>query len=133
MSLLAALNPLNSILKPLVGAYNKRQEIKDNAHARRTDLINSTEDRNHTWELAALEGESWELGVIRMGIYLEVSVAVLITVIDPAKGAEIWEALATVPEWIIGLHLTIAGWGFGSTPIKNAAAGMVGMVIGKGK
>ncbi len=120
---------LTALVAPLTNAWTAREDRKDKAHARRTQLIESKESHNHSWELAALEGDGWEIGLIRMGIYLEISTAVIVTVVSPEHGTKIWAALALIPEWIIGLHLTIAGWGFGSTPVKNVAAGLIGSVI----
>ena len=55
-----------------------------------------------------------------------INAGILVTLFDPLAGEAIWSAYATVPNWIVGLQVTIFGWAFGSTPVKNAAAGLVG-------
>ena len=55
-----------------------------------------------------------------------INAGILITLFKPELGSEIWEAYSLVPNWIVGLQVTIFGWAFGSTPVKNAAAGLVG-------
>jgi len=122
-----------AIISAIVGSVTKlwtnHQNSKDALSERTTDLIKSKESHNHTWELAALAGEGFELKVIRLIAFIEVTLGTAISVVSPEYGAELWTSLALVPGWVIGLKVTIFGWAFGSTPIKNAAAGLVGGVI----
>jgi hypothetical protein len=130
------MNPLNivgSLIDGVVGVVNQRSQRKQLANTQRNNLIQSKETHNHSWEIAALEGEGWELPLIRMAAFIEVTLGSVITVYDPTQGAELWAALTLVPTWVIGCKVTIFGWAFGSTPIKNAAAGLVGSVINFGR
>ena len=99
---------------------------KQAAEELRTSLIKGKDSHNHSWEIAALEGEGWELSLIRILSFLVINAGILITLFKPELGSEIWEAYSLVPNWIVGLQVTIFGWAFGSTPVKNAAAGLVG-------
>ena len=120
---------LSDLIKGGFSFLNRRSERKQVAETLRNQLIASKDSHNHSWELAALQDEGWELLLIRLAAYLEVTVPVLITVLDPTLGTVVWQALTMVPSWVIGLKVTVFGWAFGSTPIKNAAAGLVGSVI----
>lgn len=127
-----SLNPfsiIGEITKGVVSVIKGRSDRKDNANRRRSELLESKESHNHSWEIAALEGEGYELPIIRLIAFIEVTLGTAITVYDPEQGAELWLSLAMVPAWVIGLKVTIFGWAFGSTPIKNAAAGLVGSVL----
>tara|TARA_Y100000034_G_C6802129_1_gene359856 strand:+ start:131 stop:562 length:432 start_codon:yes stop_codon:yes gene_type:complete len=136
MSFLSKLNPITPIIAAagniygtFAGAKTRRAEIQDAAHARKTDLIKSADSHNHSWEMASLKGDTIECILIRLGVYLEVAAGVVITIIDPERGLAIWAALDLVPTWITGIHITIAGWGFGSQPLKAVGAGLVGSIL----
>jgi|TARA_R100000789_G_scaffold100463_1_gene110812 hypothetical protein len=136
MSLLSKLNPFTPIIEAAGNIYGtfakaktRRAEIQDAAHARKTDLIKGKDSHNHSWEMASLKGDTIECILIRLGVYIEVAAGVIITIIDPQKGVEIWAALDLVPAWITGIHITIAGWGFGSQPLKAVGAGLVGSIL----
>lgn len=120
---------LGTITNGLFGWIKQRGERKAAAQQQKVDLIKSKDSHNHSWEIAALEGEGWELGVIRMAAFTEVTLGTFISIYDPTYSREMWAALAEVPNWVIGLKVTIFGWAFASTPVKNAAAGLVGSVV----
>lgn len=120
---------VTAVFTAATSIWTNHQNKKNAISERTTDLIKSKDSHNHTWELASLAGEGFELKVIRLIAFIEVTLGTVITVYDPTVGTAIWTALATVPGWVIGLKVTIYGWAFGSTPIKNAAAGLVGGVI----
>lgn len=120
---------LSEVIKGGVELLKGRSERKQSATTQRNELIKAKDSHNHTWEIAALEGEGYELPLIRMVAFLEVTIGTAITVMDPDLGAAIWASLALVPTWVIGLKVTVFGWAFGSTPIKNVAAGLVGSVV----
>lgn len=129
-------NPITAVVEAASRGYasyqerkTKVEEVKNAVDQRRVDLLKSEGGWGHTWELAALAGDSWECALIRFGIYLEVSAGIIITVVNPEQGARVWESMLLVPDWILGIHLTIAGWGFGSQPLKATAAGLVGSVF----
>ena len=116
-----------------IGFFRDKQKaragLKLAVENNRARLAEGSESHNHTWEMAALQGEGWELRLIRLLAYFEIAVPEIVSVVSPQTGAAIWEALQIVPDWIIGLHVSIYGWAFASTPIKNAAAGLVGSSI----
>lgn len=120
---------VSELIQGGVKLLTRRSERKEAAATQRTSLISAKDSHNHSWEIAALEGEGYELPLIRMIAFLEVTIGTAITVYDPAIGSAVWASLALVPPWVIGLKVTIFGWAFGSTPIKNAAAGLVGSVV----
>jgi hypothetical protein len=130
---MSVMTVLATLVKPVTAAVQSYQEakvakkkIRAAVQQRREELAGDVSQRNHTWELAALEGDSWEVQVIRSSGYLMLAVPIVYTCIDPNAGEEIWQALTIVPGWVIGLLVTIYGWAYGSAPVKNAAAGLVG-------
>ena len=122
MSLLTVLSALAS---PITQAYTARGERKAAIQKQRLSLIGDAESNNHNWEIAALEGEGYELPLIRLLAYIEISLCTYMAVYDPEAAKAIWIALAEMPEYIMGMKLTVFAWAFASTPIKSAAAGLV--------
>jgi len=116
---------ITALITPLVTAFTARATRKAAIETKKLDLIAATDSNNHSWEIAALDGEGWELPLIRMLAYVEVTLCTLIAVHSPADGADLWLSLEAIPEWLLGMKLTIFGWAFASTPIKNAAGGLV--------
>jgi len=112
----------SSIISAGVKMFTARSERKAEANRLKTNLLASQASHNHNWEIAALEGEGFEVKAIRLIAFLEVTLGTAISVYDPEQGAALWASLAMVPAWVIGLKVTIFGWAFGSTPIKHAAA-----------
>ena len=117
---------IGSLINTGLSLFKAKGERKLAAEVLRTDLIKGKESHNHSWEIAALEGEGWELSLIRTLSFLVINAGIIITLVKPEIGTEIWTAYALVPNWIVGLQVTIFGWAFGSTPVKNAAAGLIG-------
>lgn len=64
-----------------------------------------------------------------MAAFIEVTLGTAITVYDPTQGELLRASLVLVPSWVIGLKVTVFGYAFGSTPVKNVAVGLVGGVI----
>ena len=116
---------LTALAAPLITAFSARSARQGAIAAKRLDLIGSTDSNNHSWEIAALAGEGWELPLIRFMAYVEVTLCTLLAIYEPAKATELWLALSAIPEWLLGMKLTIFGWAFASTPIKAAAGGLV--------
>ena len=122
---MALLGILATLISPITEAFNSHQERKAVAQTQRVALLADKDSYNHQWEIAALEGDGWELSTVRLLAYLELTICTFIAISDPSKADDIWTALAGMPEYIIGMKLTAFAWAFGSSPIKNAAAGLV--------
>jgi len=132
-------NPLSAI-KSVASVVETISTNRTKAKLRKGELLDSKDERNHSWEIAALSGEGWEEPIIRLAIYIEVLYLVIIAIQDPAYATEVYIAInpkfdadgvqiGGIPAFVIGLHLTIAGWGFASQPIKAVGAGLVGSVL----
>ena len=130
----------SALIAPVANTITSLNENKTKVKLRKGELLDSRDERNHTWELAALAGDGWEEPIIRLAIYCEVLFLVVIAIVDPDYAKEVYTAINPVfsvsgnqiggiPPWITGLHLTIAGWGFGSQPIKAMGAGLVVSLI----
>ena len=122
MSLLALLTPL---VAPIASAWSARGERKAAANTQRVALLSSKTQANHSWEIAALEGEGWELPIIRLMAYLELSLCMYTSIFQPQHAQEMWTAIGGIPEWLLGMKLTVFAYAFASSPIKSAAAGLV--------
>lgn len=96
---------------------------------RKTDLAKGEQSHNHTWELAALTGEDSGAKWARWFFIVFYTIPVVYTCFDPVEGTKIWKALEEVPNWIIGVVVTMTGWAFAAKSLQSVGAGMVGSVI----
>lgn len=123
------LNLINTVVDGVKTYATNKQELKREAQAQKVSLIQSKDSHNHSWEIAALSGEGGDVFFIRIGLFILVNVGIVITVVNPAAGVAIWKALTLVPNWIIGLNVSMAGWAYGNAPVKAVAAGLIGSVL----
>lgn len=82
----------------------------------RTRLLLSEQDANHEWEMKALETSSKSLK--HMSFFLFAG-PVLITVIDPVYGAQIWTNLSLVPAGFMQIYYAITGSIWGVAALKD--------------
>lgn len=89
----------------------------------KTILLRDKQSNNHAWELAVLSAD--RLAFLRTCSFWLFTAPVLYTVYDPERASQVWSALATVPEWVIGVQLAITGFIWAAKPLANMGAGMV--------
>ena len=106
-----------SELKQLEQAQ-KASEVKQ-----RTRLIVSEQTNNHAWELAALSVD--RLGSLRLASFVLYTGVLVLAVVSPEYAQQVWTALNGVPEWIIGVQMTMTGFIWAARPIANLGAGMI--------
>lgn len=86
------------------------------------ELAMSKAEQEHKWEMKALEKSSM---IARWFFNIFYTVPVIYTCINPEEGRKIWEALEVVPEWVIGVIVTMTGFAYGSAPAKKAGAFLI--------
>ena len=134
------MNPLFTLFKPLtdigkqwmVNSAAKGQAKHEKAMAieqRKTDLIVGESSHNHSWELAALSDRDGGAKQARWFFIIFYTIPVVYTCIDPIGADDIWFSLGSVPNWIVGVIVTMTGWAFAAKPLQNVGAGMVGSTI----
>lgn len=99
------------------------QEQKASEVRQRTELIRSQSDNNHAWELAALSAD--RLSLLRLASFWLYTGLLLLAIVAPDYAATVWFALDRVPDWIIGVQMTMVGYIWAAKPIANLGAGIV--------
>lgn len=92
------------------------QEMKLAGIQNRTRLLLDKNQINHEWEMKALESSSASLK--HMSFFLFAG-PVLITVVHPTYGAQIWSNLALVPEGFMTIYYAITGAIWGVSALKD--------------
>ena len=93
----------------------------------RTKLISDARTNNHSWELAALSAD--RMHSLRMLSFILFTFPILYTVYNPTAAQIMWDALAKVPDWVIGVQLSMTGFIWAAKPLSNLGA----MIVKKGK
>lgn len=99
------------------------QEQKASEVRQRTALIQSETDNNHAWELAALSAD--RLSSLRLASFWLYTGLLVLAIVAPDYAAKVWTALDSVPNWIIGVQMTMVGYIWAAKPIANLGAGIV--------
>ena len=118
------LSVLGFIAKPLTTFMTNRKELKVAKHTRDLAIINnqarlaiSTEQNNHSWEMASLQDKDRYL---RRFSFILFTSPIFIAIVSPEQWADIKIQLETIPSWMLQIWFyMIAGiWGISS--LKDA-------------
>lgn len=111
---------LPDIIKEAFGYWKDKKKAKHTMQMagieNRTRLLLSEQEANHEWEMKALETSP--SGLKHMSFLLFAG-PVVITVINPTYGAEIWQNLAHVPEGFMHIYYAITGAIWGVAALKD--------------
>lgn len=94
-------------------AKHKRELAVINNQAR---LAQSEKEHNHAWELASLQDKD---KLLRFISYFMFTSPIMITVVSPQHGAEIFTNLDSVPPWLVQSWVAINGAVWGIASLKN--------------
>ncbi|PJR07304.1 hypothetical protein, partial [Sinorhizobium meliloti] len=86
----------------------------------RTNLILDAQSNNHSWELSALSAD--RMHNLRMLSFWLFTAPVLYTVYNPIEAQFMWDALHRVPDWVIGVQLSMTGFIWAAKPLSNLGA-----------
>ncbi|MCF7515981.1 hypothetical protein L3V43_20570 [Pseudoalteromonas sp. L23] len=114
---------LGVVFSPITQWLKNRGEKQQAAHQRDLAIINnqarlaqSTKDYNHEWEMASLQDKDKTLRFIS---YFMFTSPILITVISPTHGNQIFTNLESVPSWLVQTWVAINGGVWGIASLKN--------------
>lgn len=93
----------------------------------RTRLLLSEQENNHEWEMKALETSS--KGLKNMSFLLFAG-PIIITVLHPTYGGEIWKNLELVPAGFMQIYYGITGAIWGLASLKDHGVNLT-QIIGK--
>lgn len=100
-----------------------RKEKQQAKHNRELAIINnqarlaqSEKDHNHAWEMASLQDKD---KFLRVFSYFMFTSPILITVISPEHGGQIFTNLKIVPNWLVQSWIAINGGVWGIASLKN--------------
>ncbi len=119
----SALGLLTQWIKGRSDLQKLEQEQKASEVRQRTALIQSETDNNHAWELAALSAD--RLSSLRLASFWLYTGLLVLAIVAPDYAATVWTALDSVPNWIIGVQMTMVGYIWAAKPIANLGAGIV--------
>ena len=132
---------LGELIKPVTGivtqGMKQRAEKKLAEHTLKVAIITNkarlasdAQSHNNTKEMKQLEVASpWVRWVIVAHILALLDVAIL----DPVRANVVYDTLNNLPEWVVGLFLTIFGFYFAVTKITENASSMIEAWKGKKK
>ena len=109
--------PVNTWLK-------NRGEVKAAKHTRdlavitnQARLASDKESHNHEWEMASLKDKDNALRWVSFWLF---ALPVVVTVIAPEYGAEIFKNLELVPDWFVRVLISMIGGIWGIIELKKA-------------
>lgn len=111
---------LSLLIDPIKSFFTNRKELAMAKHTRDLAILQSqaklAEDKqsfDHAWEMASLQDK--DKGLRYLSFFMFTS-PIIITVLAPVYGFELFERLELVPEWILQIWFyMIAGiWGLAS-------------------
>ena len=120
------------IAKDGIGFFRDKQkakfQLKMAGLQNRARLLLDTESNNHEWEMKALETSGKGLKWFSFSMF---SLPIIITVVDPNYGKEIFANLALVPEWFMQTWVTINGavWGVAALKDSGITFSSIGKVV----
>ncbi|MBN7820533.1 hypothetical protein [Bowmanella yangjiangensis] len=114
------------IVKEGVTYFKERQEqkhqVKLSVLKNKQRLAESEQDYNHDWEMASLESRDRFLRIVSFSLF---SVPLVVTVIWPDTGAQIFTNLEKAPDWYVQTFIAINGGVWGIVELKHAAPALV--------
>ncbi len=123
---------LGGIFAPVKQWLKNRAAEKQAEHERNLAVIQnqarlaqSEKDYNHEWEMANLQDKDKGL---RYFSYAMFTAPIVITVISPAHGKEIFANLENVPPWLVQTWIAINGGVWGISSLKNVVPSVIGNI-----
>lgn len=117
------------LVKQGVTYFKERQtqehQVKMSVLKNRQRLAEDRQSHNADWEMASLETRSRFLRVLSFSLF---ALPLIITVIWPDTGAEIFANLDKAPEWYVRTFIAINGGVWGIVELKHAAPAFVSAV-----
>lgn len=114
------------IVRDGVNYFKERQQqkhqVKLSVLKNRQRLAESEQDYNHDWEMASLESRDRFLRIASFSLF---AVPLVVTVIWPDTGAQIFANLEKAPEWYVQTFIAINGGVWGIVELKHAAPALV--------
>ena len=112
------------ISAPLTRWIKNRGQVKEAEHERDLAVINNQarlasdkESHNHEWEMASLKNQDNSLRWCSFWIF---ALPILITVVSPETGREIFSNLEFVPDWFKTVFISMIGGIWGIVELKKA-------------
>ena len=112
------------ISKPITQWLKNKGEVKAAKHVRELSIIknqsrlaNDTASYNHEWEMASLGNQDKALRWCSFWIF---ALPILITVVHPEAGKEIFTNLDFVPNWFKTVFISMIGGIWGIVELKTA-------------
>jgi len=132
MVLTAILSAIPNLIKETFTFWKQKNkathDMKMAGIENRTRLLLSEQEANHEWEMKSLETSS--KGLKRLSFYLFAG-PILITVISPERGGQIWENLSHVPEGFLIIYYAITGAIWGISSLKDHGVALKTLVGSK--
>ena len=115
----------------VVTAVTEKQQAK---HKRELAIIDnearlalSENEANSAWEMAQLQDKD---KFLRWFSYSMFTAPILVTVISPEHGKQIFENLEHAPSWLVEVFIALNGAVWGLSSLKNVVPSIVGQIKG---
>lgn len=126
------LGPITSLAGELVKKRAEKAQAKHELSLaviqNKARLATEREAHNSEWELANLEDKD---KILRWGSYTMFTAPIIITVISPEWGKQIFINLEYAPSWVVEVWIAMNGAVWGLSSLKNVVPSVVGQLKGK--
>lgn len=117
------------IIKSGIGYFSETRKAKHDMKmagiANRTRLLLSEQEINHEWEMKALETSSKGLKHLSFMLFAG---PIIVTVVNPSYGGEIWRNLEQVPDGFMQIYYAITGAIWGIASLKDHGVSLKALV-----
>ena len=109
------------IVKQGIGFFKEKQKGKHDMKMagleNRARLLRNEQEMNHEWEMKTLETSSKSLKHLSFFLFAG---PILVTVVSPSYGGEIWNNLEKVPAGFMEIYYAITGAIWGISALKDS-------------
>lgn len=95
-----------------------KHELKMSVIRNKQRLAEDEQTNNHDWEMATLENRDRFLRILSFCMF---GLPLVITVVSPDTGSQIFNNLEQAPDWYVQTFIAINGGVWGIVELKNAA------------
>lgn len=103
----------------------EKHQVKLSVLKNKQRLAENQQSHNHDWEMASLENADQILRIVSFSMF---ALPLIVTVMKPDIGAQIFANLDKAPDWYVRTFISINGGVWGIVELKHAAPQFINAV-----